>query len=340
MTRPVRVAVIGAGLVAQRSHLPAYVASDEVEIAALVSGRVETARAVAPQFGSPPVLRGWEEAVADPTIDAIDICTPNALHAPIAIAAARAGKHVLVEKPMAMSLDEADAMVEAARQAGVVLMVAHNLRFVPIYETVKRVVAEGTIGRPLAVRGVFMHAGPDEFWGATSDWFWKPELAGGGSLLDMGIHMIDLVRWFVDRPVVEVAAMTARSVKPTAYDDNAIVLLRFEGDAIASVQSSWVARPFPDRQVTIHGELGHLAMGRSAEAPLAVHLLDGEGGRKVVPEIPAVSERVNPFVHFVRCVREGKTPLTSGEEGRASLAVALAAYEAAGAGRTVRGRWS
>ncbi len=343
MSAPVRVAVIGAGLVAQRSHLPAYVASEEAEVAALVSGHVETAERVAAEFGNPRVLGSWEEAAADPEIDAIDICAPNYLHAPIAIAAARAGKHVIVEKPMAMSVEEADAMVAAAREAGVVLMVAHNLRFVPIYETIKRVVSEGTIGRPLAVRGVFMHAGPDEFWGATSDWFWKQEQAGGGSLLDMGIHMIDLVRWFVGRPVLEVTAMTARAVKPTPYDDNAIVLLRFEGDVIASVQSSWAARPFPNREVTIHGELGHLAMGRSAQEPLVVHLLDAanpEQGRKIVPEVPRTSERVNPFVHFVRCIRERTEPLTTGEEGRASLAVALAAYEAARTGRIVSGPWS
>ena len=340
MSRPVRVAVIGAGLVAQRSHLPAYVASEEAELAALVSGRLETAERAAAEFGGPRVLRTWDEAVADPAVDAIDICAPNYLHAPIAIAAARAGKHVLVEKPMAMSVDEADAMVAAAREAGVLLMVAHNLRYVPTYETIKRVVSEGTIGRPLAVRGVFMHAGPDEFWGATSDWFWKAEQAGGGSLFDMGIHMIDLVRWFIDRPVLEVTAMTSRSMKPTTYDDNAIALLRFEGDAIASVQASWAARPFPDRQVTIHGELGHLAMNAMAPEPLVVHVLNGEGGRKVVPEIPRASERVNPFVHFVRCIREGGTPLTTGEEGRASLAVALAAYEAARTGRTVSGPWS
>jgi predicted dehydrogenase len=335
MSGPVRVAVIGAGLVAQRSHLPAYAASDEAQIGALVSGHVETAREVAARFGNPRVLGSWQEAVVDPEVDAIDICTPNALHAEIAIAGARAGKHVLVEKPMALSLAGADAMIAAARQAGVTLMVAHNLRFVPIYETIKRIVSEGTIGRPLAARGVFMHAGPDEFWGAASDWFWKEEHAGGGSLLDMGIHMIDLMRWFIDRPVREVTAMTSRTLKPTFADDNAIALLRFEGDVIASVQSSWTARPFPDREVTIHGERGHLAMGRTPTEPLFMNLLGGENGRKVVPEVPPVSANVNPFVHFVRCIREGMTPLTSGEEGRASLAVALAAYESARTGRTV-----
>jgi predicted dehydrogenase len=335
MSEPVRVAVIGCGLVAQRSHLPAYQASDEADLVAVSSGRSETARTAAEQFGARKVHATWQEAVADPEVEAVDICTPNALHAPIAIAAARAGKHVLVEKPMALSLDEADAMIAAAREAGVTLMVAHNLRFAPIYEQVKRIVAEGAIGMPLAARGVFMHAGPDEFWGATSDWFWQAETAGGGALIDMGIHMIDLLRWFIDRPVVEVSAMTSRTLKPTPFDDNAFVLLRFAGDLIASVQASWTARPAPDREVVIHGELGHVAMGRSAAEPLVVNLKENGGERKQVIEIPATGSLVNPFVHFVRSIREGTRPLTSGEEGRATLAVALAAYESARTGRVV-----
>jgi predicted dehydrogenase len=103
-TSPVRVAVIGCGLIAQRAHLPSYVATPEADLAALVSGHRAAAEAVAAQFGNPRVLNSWQEAVVDPEIDAIDICTPNALHAEIAIAAARAGKHVLVEKPMSTSL--------------------------------------------------------------------------------------------------------------------------------------------------------------------------------------------------------------------------------------------
>ena len=334
--RRVQVAVIGCGLIAQRSHLPAYVATSEAELAAVVSGHRETAEAVAREFGNPHVFDSWQEAVDAPDIDAIDICTPNALHASIAIAAARAGKHVLVEKPMATSLQDADAMVAAAREAGVVLMVAHNLRFVPIYQAMQKAIAEGAIGRPLSARGVFMHAGPDEFWGATSDWFWEQGQAGGGSLLDMGIHMIDLLRWMIGRPVREVSAMTARVLKPTFADDNAIVLMRFEGDILASVQSSWSARPFPDRQITIHGELGHIAMGRSAEEPLVINLQEGEGSRKVIPAILPASTVGDPFVNFVRSIRDGVEPFVNGEDGRASLAVALAGYESAESGRVVR----
>ena len=332
----VRVGVIGAGLIARRAHLPAYIESPEAEVVALAGGRVERAREVAAEFGNPRVYERWQDLVAAPDVEAVDICAPNYLHAEMAVAAARAGKHVLVEKPMALTLAEADAMIEAARASGVVLMVAHNLRFVPVYEQVKRIVADGVIGRPLSARGVFMHAGPDEFWGADSEWFWDERKAGGGSLLDMGIHMIDLMRWFIDEPVVEVTAMTSRLLKPTPFDDNAIAILRFLGGAIASVQASWSARPVPDRQVTIHGELGYVAMGRTPSEPLVVHVKHGDSERRYAPEIPRTSTLANPFVHFVRCVRSGEAPLTGGEEGRRTLEVVLAAYESARLGRAVK----
>jgi UDP-N-acetylglucosamine 3-dehydrogenase len=331
---PTRIGVIGCGLIARRTHLPAYAASADADLVAVCSGRRASAESAAAEFGVRRVHDDWRALIADPEIDAVDICAPNALHAPIAIAASQAGKHVLVEKPMALSLAEADAMIAAARAAERVLMVAHNLRYQPVYEAIKRIVADGLIGRPLAARGVFMHAGPDEFWGATSDWFWQEQAAGGGALLDMGIHMIDLLRWFIDEPVVEVEAMTARLAKPTFADDNAFVLLRFAGGAIASMQASWTARPFPDREVVIHGERGHVALGRAQGEPPALHVQDGgpETARKVDIALPAVSALVNPFVHFLRVVREGIPPLTSGEEGRATLAVTLAAYEAARSG--------
>ena len=227
-------------------------------------------------------------------------------------------------------------MIAAAEGAGVVLAVAHNLRFVPIYAEMQKLLSDGAIGRIFSARGFFMHAGPDEFWGATSNWFWDEGQAGGGSLLDMGIHMIDLLRWMVGKPVLEVSAMTARVLKPTFADDNAMVLMRFEGDILATVQSSWSARPVPDRQIAIHGELGNLMMGRSSDEPLALNLQDGDGARKVLPAIPSSNPLGDPFVNFVRAIRDGVPPLVTGGEGRTSLAIALAAYQSADTGKVVK----
>jgi predicted dehydrogenase len=330
---PTRVAVIGCGLIATRTHLPAYLETPGCELAAVVSGHRENAETAASRFGVPRVLEAWQDAVADPDIDAIDICTPNALHAPIAIAAARAGKHVIVEKPMATSLADADAMIAAAQKHGVTLMVAHNLRFEPVYRAIHDIVQTGTIGQPLTARATFMHAGPDDAWGAASPWFWQQDAAGGGSLLDLGIHIIDALRWIIGRRVVEVTAMTARLVKPTFADDNAMLVLRFEGDILASVQSSWFARPVPDRQLMVHGDLGSIAIGQSRAEPLVLRLSGDDGPTKTIPVLP---DRIgNPFSHFIGVLQGVEAPLLTAEDGRDALAVAVAAYESAQTGHVV-----
>lgn len=333
-TRPVRIAVIGCGLIATRTHMPAYIETPDAELTAVASGHRENAEAAAARFNVPHVFDNWQEAVADPAIDAIDICTPNSLHAPIAIAAARAGKHVIVEKPMATTLADADAMLRAARNNDVTLMVAHNLRFEPVYRAIHDVVHAGTIGRPLTARATFMHSGPDDAWGATSPWFWQQDQAGGGSLLDLGIHIIDILRWVVGRPVVDVTAMTARLVKPTAADDNAMLILRFEGGLLASAQSSWFARPVPDRTLVVHGELGSVAIGPSRSEPVVIRLARDGRPTRIVPELPAALG--NPFQHFVRVIQGAEAPQLTAEDGREALAVALAAYESAAAGHVVR----
>jgi len=334
--RPVRVAVIGCGLIAQRSHFPAYAAAPEAEIAGVVSLIPEEAQNAVAHFGAQRILRSWEAAVADPDVDAIDICTPNYLHAPIAIAAARAGKHVCVEKPMATRLEDANAMVAAARENGVYLTVGHNLRFAPIFQTMRKAMQDGVIGRPFAARGVYMHAGPDESWGSTAQWFWDEATAGGGALLDMGIHMIDVMRWIIGRRVVEVSAMLSRHLKPTFADDTAFVLMRFDGDLVASVQAAWSARPSSDRELVIHGEEGNIAMGRSSGEPLVYNVRGADRPSRIVPDIPKTTDPDTPYLDFVRAIQQGREPQVTGEDGRDSLAIALAAYESARTGHTVQ----
>ncbi|HLZ70265.1 MAG TPA: Gfo/Idh/MocA family oxidoreductase [Dehalococcoidia bacterium] len=328
------IGLVGCGLIARRAHLPAFAADPHARLVAVASGHVGTAQAAAAQFSVLRVYAHWQELVADPEIDAVSICTPNALHAQIAIAAARAGKHVLVEKPMAVSLAEADAMIEAARAAGTVLMVAHNLRFQPLFAAARRELAADAIGRIFSARGVFGHAGPDGARGATSDWFWREDAAGGGALLDLGIHMVDILRWFVGEPVVDVMAMTARVQKPTFADDNALVLLCFAGGALATMQASWTARPGVDRLVTVQGERGRLVLDPAAAQPLLLLYSDGAGQRSAAA--PPSDSADSLYAHFVRAVREGVHPISDGAEARASLAVVLAAYDSARGGKAVR----
>src|SRR5207244_1571321 len=143
-------------------------------------GLCPTSEALAARAAVPggDIVDDWRDVVGRDDVDAVDICTPNVLHAPIAVAAASAGKHVLVEKPIACTLAEADDMLAAARAAGVLLMTAHNVRFFPAFVAAREAVAAGAIGGVTAVRAAFGHAGPQS-WSPTSDWFSDPAQPGG-----------------------------------------------------------------------------------------------------------------------------------------------------------------
>lgn len=319
---------------ALRHHLPQFARVPDAEVALICNAHEQSARAAAQQFGVANFSADWQEAVQRPDIDAVDILTPNASHAPIAIAAARAGKHVLVEKPMATTLAEAEAVVAAARDAGVILMPAMNQRFSPQYEAARDLLAGGRLGRLTLLRGLFSHAGPEGSWGATSDWFWDPEQAGGGALIDLGIHMIDLLRWLSGLRVVEVMAMTATLEKPIVADDTAVVLLRFDSGALGFLQASWTATTRPEMGVTVQGERGVLQTGLAGAEPAVVYLRDDPTTPVSLP-VAAASRYVGPCAYFVACIRDGQRPFIDGEEGRASLEVILAAYESARSGRAV-----
>ena len=258
-------------------------------------------------------------------MDAVDICTPNALHAPLAVAAASAGKHVLVEKPIACRLAEADEMLAAARAAGVLLMTAHNVRFALPFVAAREAVAAGAIGTVTAVRAAFGHAGPRS-WSPSSDWFFDPAQAGGGALLDLGIHIADLVRVVVGDEVAEVGAMLTG--RPGRCEDAAVVLLRFGRGATGTMQASWMARPGPDHQLTVVGTGGTLHV--DSRTPLTLQPAKGEA--RLVPLPDAV---VDPYAAFVDAVTTGSPLPVTGEDGRAALAIVEAAYRAAAAGAIV-----
>lgn len=332
----VRIAVIGAGLMAVRYHLPELARLPLAEVVAICNAREATARAVAERFQVQSFSTDWREVVRRGDVDAVDILTPNALHAPIAIAAARAGKHVLVEKPLATSLADADAMLAAAREAGVLLMTAMNLRFVPLYEAAHAYLSGGALGRIVSMRGVFGHAGPERTWGSTSPWFWDTTQAGGGALLDLGIHMIDLLRWLSGLEVVEVMAMLATLEKPVQAEDTAMALLRFDGGAIGLLEAAWTARPEIDRGIVMQGTRGVLHIGRTPQEPLLALLEEGDRLRTDRPAVPEPGDAAGPATHFITCINEARQPRVGGAEGRADLAVILAAYESARSGRLVR----
>jgi predicted dehydrogenase len=317
--------VIGCGAIARRAHVPALLAAGADVVAFASRSRASAEAAHAEAGGRGVVVDDWHDILGRNDVDAVTICTPNALHAEMAIAAAAAGKHVLVEKPIACTVAHADAMLAAAADADVLLMPAHNLRFAAPFVAAREAVARGDIGTVTMARAGFGHAGPGA-WAPDATWFFDPALAGGGALLDLGIHMADLLRAVLGDDVVEVAAMIRR--EPGAVEDAGTAVLRFAGGATATLQASWIVRGGRDLQLTVFGTAGMLHLDPST--PLTLRPLSGDAVTIAMPD--AV---VDPYAAFVEAITNGTALPVTAADGRAALAIIDAAYRAAETGTTV-----
>jgi UDP-N-acetylglucosamine 3-dehydrogenase len=323
---PVRIGIIGCGSIARSAHVPGFLASPHAELAGFASRTRGSAEATAEGCGSPaPIYDDWRELVEREDVDAVAICSPNAFHREQAVTAAKAGKHVLVEKPVAVSADEADEMIAAATEAGVVLQVAHNLRYVPSVLAARDAV--GRVGSIVGLRAAFGHGGP-QVWAKEASWFFDRARSGGGALIDMGIHIIDVVNFVTGLDAREVTAMMAGN---DPCEDAAQLVVSFDNNAIGSVHASWVARPAPDMSLTIFGSDGTLHF--DVRTPLTFRPADG---KKEQIELPTVN--ATPFDDFAR-IASGEAavgPAASGEEARKAIAIVDAAYESARSGDRVK----
>jgi len=324
----IRVGLIGCGGIS-RAHARGYLQSPDLfEVVACCDERLELAKERGEQLGAKVVTADYREVLAREDVDAVDICLPHHLHAEVAVAAAEAGKHILVEKPIANTLEEADAMIEAARRAGVVLMVAHNERYMPVYRKAKELIEQGALGRIFLARAdhnQFVQVG-------QRHWLKSKEAAGGGALIGSGIHRVDILRWLVG----EIVKVWHRQVAvPERFSDEveaaSVTLFEFANGAIGELTCNWSAYAAPSAPwyelLWIYGTEGSLH--NVGGLFVASEKVPEWQGKFVQLPLPEEDSFVNEIRHFGECIREGKTPLTNGEEARKSLAVVIAAYQAA-----------
>jgi predicted dehydrogenase len=330
----VRVGVLGAGFMGG-THARAYHGLPEVEVAAIYAHSADRAPALAADLGT-TWTDDLRQILADPTIDAIDICLPTPEHRAATEAALAAGKHVLLEKPIAMTLADADALVDAAAATDRVVMIAHVLRFWPEYVELQRQVASGDLGRP--VSGFASRRQPFPAWSAL---FSRADLTGG-AVIDMMIHDYDALNWLFGRPVA-VTARGERNPRSGGFDQ-VQVLVDYANGASALVDGGMMmpeSYPFSSRLEALceRGavEYAFRAGGRSVEMgagqnELTLFRNDGEPRRLTPPQSdPYAAE----CAYFIDCVRTGQ-PATRATpaEARAALAVALAARDSLEQGGT------
>lgn len=339
------VGVIGAGAIAEIVHLPAYRDLAEAKLIAVCDTNAERAKTMAHKFGVENWLTDYKELLERDDIKAVSICTPNFLHHDHATAAAAAGKHILLEKPMAPSLKECDKIISACTKAKVKLMIGVNSRFEPVNERVKKLLDEEVLGKVFQIRYHAAYAGPYEFWPAVSDWFFDTSKVGGGCLMDAGVHFIDLLRWFLG-DVSSVCAIGGNIVRGIDGEDNALVLLTFKAGALGELDVSWTyslqAKKY-DLRAEILGTEGGIFISPSS-SPVTVYSetkIPQSFAGPVNLDFPSSTGEIMSFQrkkieHFIESILQDRKPIVSGEDGRAVIEIVLASYESMRTGKRVQ----
>jgi myo-inositol 2-dehydrogenase/D-chiro-inositol 1-dehydrogenase len=340
-----RVALLGTGFIAQ-IHAESYQRFvPDAEVVAVCSRSAARAEAFARQHGISHWFSDFDDAIARSECDVVDVCVPTAFHARLAIAAASAGKHVIIEKPLSLTLEEGDAMIAACRAHNRKLMYAEELCFAPKYERVRQLVGEGAIGTIYQMRQCEKHSGPH------SDWFYDPDQSGGGALMDMGCHGLAWFRWMLggDPGVRSVFAHMQTALihgNRTRCEENSVCIVEFDNSAIGVVENSWARHGGMEDSVEVCGTGGviyaDLFRGNSAltysERGYG-YAMEKAGSTKgwtfTVFEEAFNQGYPQELKHFIECVREDTQPVTTGEDGRAVLELIYAAYHSARTGQKV-----
>lgn len=332
MERQIRVAIIGCGWAGIR-HARAYTQSG-AELRWAVD--LDTARAEALQDVQEGIRAGAEyrEPLDDPEVDAVDICLPHDLHAPVAVEAAEAGKHVLCEKPIAASVDGADRMIEAAEQAGVVLMIAENVRFTPLFLRIRDLLRNGVIGQPALIR-MTRECYLTRSFLEERRWFLDARTAAGGIMMSGGIHDFEAMRMLVGE-VESVQALRARQrFAEMEGDDTSIAMVRFCNGTVGTLVESFVMKSLttaagPEvHTLRIDGDLGSLSVRDGRTIRLFSEWEDCLPGGALAQHdiyVPPEDTFALEVEHFLQCIRTGQEPLTSGRSQRRPLEIVLAAY--------------
>ena len=333
-----KVGVIGAGAIAQALHIPGYVAAKNCELTAIADPLERCLEQVKQRgWNFARTYSNYREMLAKENLDVVSICTPNAFHKEMAIACIEKGVITLLEKPIAISMKEAWEIDRAAKKHRARVMVGFSHRFNEHCQRVKQAVDKGEIGKPYMIRIRFAHNGPWPGW-ARSDWFYNPKLAGGGALLDMGIHALDLAQWFLG-PVTAVQAKVATLRKKIKVDDNAVCLLEFGKKCLGYIEVGW-SSPSGFVGVELMGDNGSIVVDYAADkSTMTTGVVKPSGERqqttKVLLEKSKIGSWTGEMIYFTSLLNSKKSFTPGLKDGILALKAAMAAQESSKTGRRI-----
>jgi predicted dehydrogenase len=315
---------VGIGLIGTGRHGIRYAEHivDEVDEAELVAASrrdPEKLREFGERFGIDGLYTDYEKLVQDPSVDAVAIVTPNSHHMPMTIAAAEAGKHIIVEKPMARTVEEGEKMIEAARENGVKLMVSQNFRYHPLVRRVKELIP--TLGNPYLI-SMCKRQQPARGWRED------PKISGGGALMDLGVHIFDQARFILGEEPIRIACAT-RSVKSTDVEDSFASVVEFP-DTIVSCDASMCSGSRADL-IEIATDGKQLLADRYARRIVTIDGLERKEEILTQPDFTVGMV----LKDFIRCILEDVEPPVSGYDGLRALEMAVACYRSSSTGEFV-----
>ena len=338
-TETIGYAVIGAGLVGPR-HAAAAARTPGAQLVAVCDQRADRAEALAEEFGA-LALTDVDAVLERKDVQIVSICLPTRLHLEVAEKVVAAGKHIVVEKPLEVSLERADKLLAAARAANVQVGAIFNRRFIPALKATKRAVEEGLLG-DLMVADMYYKSYRSQEYYDDSGWRGTWEQEGGAALINQGIHGVDLLRW-VAGPITRIFGYADHLRREIEADDTTAAVARYANGAMGVIQATTSVEPrLPDR-LEFHGTKGSIQLSSYRISSWAVPGAEGWPAEVEAEEQAAlpVAGNLETYGHntqitdMIEAVRDGRPPAVSGEEGRRSLEVCLAIYESSRTGREI-----
>ncbi|RHQ16822.1 gfo/Idh/MocA family oxidoreductase [Lachnospiraceae bacterium AM48-27BH] len=319
----VKAAIIGCGKIAQVRHIPEYLEHQAVNLVGFYDLNEKRAEELAEKYGG-KAYGSVEELLADPQIDAVSICTANHTHAELTIKALKAGKHVLCEKPMAITLEECQRMVECAEENHRKLLIGQNQRLTRTHQMARKLIADGEIGNVLSFQTSFQHSGP-ESWSVDAGkntWFFQKKAAAMGVMGDLGIHKTDLIQYLLDDQIVEVTAEFSTLDKcyengeKIDVEDQALCIYQMKHGAVGTMRASWVCYGQEDNSTIIYGSDGVMKIYCDPRYSLQIEKKDGEHILYEIDKIQTNADQTSSGVitEFIRSIEEDTASVLDGKQ--------------------------
>lgn len=339
-----KIGIIGCGKIAQTRHIPEYADNENAILVGYYDFNMKRAEEIAKTYGG-KAYESVDELLSNPDIDAVSVCTANNAHAEITLKALRAGKDVLCEKPMAITIEDCEFMVKTAEKKGKKLMIGQNQRLAKAHIKAKELIEQGAIGTIITFKTTFGHGGP-ETWSIDSgknSWFFDKKRAAMGAMADLGVHKTDLIQFLTGQKVVETTAKVVTLDKKDmngnliGVDDNAICIYQMGNGIIGTMTASWTYYGAEDNSTILYGTKGIMRIYDNPQYAIEIMTVDGE---KIFYDIDKIQTNENQTKSgiidaFVEALEEDKEPFISGQSVLSAMKAVFASLEASEKGTTV-----